>query len=445
MEVELQGFDDFACLLGQTVLLDERHHGQLHGSQGGGQLQHHAGFAVLELLFLVGSTHHAEEHAVHADGGFDDIRCIAFVRLGIEVLDVLAGELLVLREVEVGAAVDTFHFLEAEGHQELDVGSGVGIVGQLLVVVEAVVVVAEAQGLVPLQAGFLPGLEPLQLGAGLHEKLHLHLLELTHAEDELTGHDFVAEGLTYLCDTEGDLHTARLLHVQVVDEDTLRRLGAEVHLHGTFGRGTHLGGEHQVELTYLGPVLRAADGADDFLVKDDLAQLVQIRTGIHGLGIAFVQGVALGLVLQHAGVGRAELGFIEGVAILLGSLGHFLVDFLVVLGYLVLDEHVGAVALLRVAVVDEGVVEGIHMSAGLPDGGVHEDGRVDAHDVLVEQHHALPPVLLDVVLQFHAVLTVVVHSSQSVIDFAAGEYEAVLLAMRNDFLKNVFLCHFLQI
>ena len=156
-----------------------------------------------------------------------------------------------------------------------------------------------------------------------------------------------------------------------------------------------------------------------------------------------MQGVALLLVLQDAGVGRAELLFVEGVAIFLGSLGHFLGDFLVILGYLVLDEHVRAVALLRVAVVDEGVVEGVHVSAGLPDGGVHEDGGVDAHDVLVQQHHALPPVLLDVVLQFHAVLTVVIHSAQSVVNLAAGEDEAVFLAVRDDFLKNVFLCHFL--
>jgi len=47
---------------------------------------------------------------------------------------------------------------------------------------------------------------------------------------------------------------------------------------------------------------------------------------------------------------------------------------------------------------------------------VHEDGGVDAHDVLVEQHHALPPVLLDVVLQLYAVLAVVIDSTQAIVD-----------------------------
>ena len=259
----------------------------------------------------------------------------------------------------------------------------------------------------------------------MSEELHLHLFELAHAEDELAGHDFVAEGLTDLCDTEGDFHAARLLYVQVVDEDALRRLRTEIYLHGAVGRRTHFGREHQVELAYFGPVLRTADGADDFFVEDDLAQLVQVRSGVHGLGITFMQGITLLLVLQHTGVGRAELGLVEGVA--LGSLGHFLVYLFVVLGYLVFDEHVGAVALLRIAVIDEGIVECVHVSTGFPDRGVHEDGRVDAHDVLVEQHHALPPVLLDV--QFHTVLSVVVYGSQSVVDFAAGKHKTILLAM----------------
>ena len=230
----------------------------------------------------------------------------------------------------------------------------------------------------------------------LHEELHLHLLELAHAEDELACHDFVTESLTDLCNTERNLHAARLLHVQVVDEDTLRRLGAKIDLHRTVGRRAHLGGEHQVELAYLGPVLRAADGADDFFVEDNLTQFIQIGTGVHGVGIALVQGVALLLVFQHAGVGSTELCLIEGIAKTLGSLGHFLVYLFVILGYLVFDEYVGTIAFLGVAVVDEGVIECVHMSAGFPYRGVHEDGRVNTHDVLVEQHHALPPIRLPV-------------------------------------------------
>ena len=139
---------------------------------------------------------------------------------------------------------------------------------------------------------------------------------------------------------------------------------------------------------------------------------------VHGLAVTLVQGVEFGLMLEHAAVGGAELGLVEGVAEAFLSLGHFLVDFLLNLGELILDEHVGAVALLAVAVVDEGVVEGVDVARSLPHGGVHEDGSVDAHDVLVQQHHRLPPVLLDVVFQLHAVLSVVVDSAEPVVYIA---------------------------
>ena len=157
-----------------------------------------------------------------------------------------------------------------------------------------------------------------------------------------------------------------------------------------------------------------------------------------------MQGVALLLEFEHASVGGAELGLVEGVAEALRSLGNLLVDLLVVLRHLVLDEDVGAITLLAVAVVDERVVERIHVSAGLPRGGVHEDGGIDADDVLVEQHHRLPPVLFDVVLQLHTVLTVVVDSAETIVDITGGEHETVFLAMRNNLLENVFLlCHLL--
>ena len=96
-----------------------------------------------------------------------------------------------------------------------------------------------------------------------------------------------------------------------------------------------------------------------------------------------MEGVPLGLVLEHAGVGGAELGLVEGVAEFLGGLGHFFVDFVFDFSQLLLDQDVGAVALLGIAVVDQGVVEGVDVARSLPDGRVHEDGRVDADDVLV--------------------------------------------------------------
>ena len=416
--METQAVDDFLCLLGHTILLGEGEHGKLDGSKGSRQVQHGTCLTVGQLLLLVTVTHDGKEHAVHTDRGLDDVGSIALVTFRVEILNLLATILGMLAEVEVGAGVDTLHLLEAEGHVELDVGSGIGIVSQFVVVVETVVLCPEAQVLVPLHAGLLPLGEPVELCTGLDEELHLHLFELTHTEDELACYNLVAESLAYLGNAEGKLHAARLLHIEVVHEDTLCRFRTEIYLAGSLGCSTHLSTEHKVELAHVGPVTRTADGAYNLLVEDNLLHTLQVNAAfcVHHLLETLVQRITLLCQLQYLGRGGTILCLVEVLLETLARLLHLLVYLLIVLGHLVLDEHIGTIALLRVTVVDEGVVESIHMTGSLPGGGVHEDGGIDAHDVLVQQHHALPPVLLDVVLQFHTVLTIVIHGPESVID-----------------------------
>jgi hypothetical protein len=105
---------------------------------------------------------------------------------------------------------------------------------------------------VPLHARSLPLLEPLHVGAGLDEELHLHLLELARAEDEVAGRDLVAERLADLRDAERHLLTRALLHVQEVHEDPLRRFRAQVDDGSPILDRPHERLEHQVELARLG-------------------------------------------------------------------------------------------------------------------------------------------------------------------------------------------------
>ena len=112
--------------------------------------------------------------------------------------------------------------------------------GQLVVVVETVVIRPEAERPMPFHTRIAPFGPPPHLLARADEELHLHLFELAHAEDELTRHDLVAERLADLGDTERQLHAAGLLHVQEIDEDTLCRLGTQVDRIGTLGRRAHL-------------------------------------------------------------------------------------------------------------------------------------------------------------------------------------------------------------
>jgi hypothetical protein len=46
-------------------------------------------------------------------------------------------------------------------------------------------------------------IEPLHLGAGFDEELHLHLFEFAHTKDELSRYNFIPESFPYLGDAEG--------------------------------------------------------------------------------------------------------------------------------------------------------------------------------------------------------------------------------------------------
>lgn len=84
-----------------------------------------------------------------------------------------------------------------------------------------------------MQDVLLPVFKPLHLCSRLAEELHFHLLELTHTEDKLACNNLIAESLSYLADTKWQLHTTRLLNIEKVNEDTLRRLWAKIDLIGS--------------------------------------------------------------------------------------------------------------------------------------------------------------------------------------------------------------------
>ena len=64
-EVETQAMLYLACLLSQTVLLNQRQHSAFHRCYGCREVQHCATVAVAEILVFVATAEHAEEHTVH--------------------------------------------------------------------------------------------------------------------------------------------------------------------------------------------------------------------------------------------------------------------------------------------------------------------------------------------------------------------------------------------
>ena len=92
-------------------------------------------------------------------------------------------------------------------------------------------------------------------------------------------------------------------------------------------------------------------------------------------------------MFEHTGIGLTEHGLIKTFTETLGSLGHLFFDFIVNLRNLLLNQHIGTIALLRVLIVNQRVVESVHVPRCLPDCRMHEDCGVYTHDVLVEKRH----------------------------------------------------------
>src|SRR5216684_653857 len=241
---------------------------------------------VLLYIFLISIEEYDEQDAVHSHCRLDYIRQITFARLFVEEGQILAAVLGMLPQVEVSTIGNAFEFAPAEGILVFDIRTGLGVVGKivLLVVMKAEVgrLDTEPRG-VPIHALLAPILEPLLVSAGLDEELHLHLLELARAENEVTGGDLVAERFADLRDAERRFEAAGLLDVKEIHEHALCSLGAK-ECHGcVFLNRTDEGFEHQVELPGLGQIALHAFGALPFFLGRNLvsAKAPFANTAVH--------------------------------------------------------------------------------------------------------------------------------------------------------------------
>ena len=214
------------------------------------------------------------------------------------------------------------------------------------------VVGPDAEVHVPALALREPVLEPSLGVGGRHEELHLHLLELARAEDEVAGRDLVAERLADLGDPERGLLARELQHVLEVDEDALCGLRAQIGGGARFLDRADRRLEHQVEVARLGQ--RA--------------------------------------LVAFAGVHRRFASALE------------------------LLQMVRAEALPARAAVDERVGEAFEVARGLPHARMLEDRGVDRHDVVALLQHRAPPLVLDVRLEQHPVVPVVVRGAHASVD-----------------------------
>ena len=191
-------------------------------------------------------------------------------------------------QVVVGTVGDALKFAPAPREAVLDVVGVLGVMGQLVRVVtpEAQVLGTDAVLRVPTEAFVEPRLQPLVVGARLHEVLDFHLLEFAGSEGEVARRNLVAEGLAYLGDAEGELAAGGREHVGEVNEDALGRFRSQVHLMGGVFDWAHEGLEHQAELARVGQLATTvgADSGIDLVLAVALVALATLHQGVAEAG-----------------------------------------------------------------------------------------------------------------------------------------------------------------
>src|SRR4029079_1495095 len=212
--------------------------------------------ALASDLLVVGVEHEREHRAVDAERGFDHVGDETLAAAGVDPLELRPRRLGVLGQVESAAVRDPLELRPADREQVLDVARAARVVRELvgLVRADAEVALANAVAEMPAEALVDPVAVPLVRLVRRDEELHLHLLELERAEDEVPGRDLVPERLADLRDPERRLAARDLGDVLEVDEDALRRLGAEIDVDAGLLDRADPRLEHQVEVPRLGQV-----------------------------------------------------------------------------------------------------------------------------------------------------------------------------------------------
>src|SRR6476661_145498 len=98
------------------------------------------------------------------------------------------------------------------------------------------------------------------------------------------------------------------------------------------------------------------------------------------------------------------------------------------------------ITFIAILIIDHGIAKIIYMAACLPGGRVHKNCSIYTHNILVHLHHALPPMVLDILFQFAAPLSIIIYSSKSIINFRGRKNEAIFFTMGYDCLKTVIVC-----
>ena len=246
-------------------------------------------------------------------------------------------------------------------------------------------------------AVFSPVIQPFQICTGFAEEFQLHLFKFSGTEGEVTGCDFVTEGFTNLTDTEGQFFSCGSLHIFEVYEDTLCGFGTQInHVFRILCYALE-GLEHQVKLTDICEVMRAAGRACNLIIVYE-----------------FLHFFICPAVYNH-------FGHIMGC-------------------HVVFNQLIGAETLLTFLTVHQRVGEAANVTGCHPCLGVHQDCTVNADILGVFLNKFLPPCFFHVVFQLYTQRAIIPCVCQTAVNFGTGVNKASVFCQCYDFFHR-FYCH----
>src|SRR6202035_2532183 len=141
------------------------------------------------------------------------------IEFGIEIRKFFLTVFLVALQIKICTGMNAFHFFKSDRERIFYVAGSVGIMGEFYMVMKTEFVWRYSQAQVPFHPGFFPVFIPFFLSARANEKLHLHLFELPHTEDKLTGDNLVPECFARLGYPKWNFQSACFLHVQEIHKN----------------------------------------------------------------------------------------------------------------------------------------------------------------------------------------------------------------------------------
>ena len=88
---------------------------------------------------------------------------------------------------------------------------------------------------------------------------------------------------------------------------------------------------------------------------------------------------------------------------------------------------------------DERIGEGLGVTGGFPDGGIHNDGGVQPDYIVSLVDHRFPPLFFDIVFELDSQRAIVPEALQTSVDFGARVHKSPSFTQANDFVHKVHM------